>query len=167
MFDGLLPPGAGFICERRQWRMKRAQKGAAVEILVKNFGHCKGKVTRDERVTVWLATFYRLSCVRFCKATALLQTPRFAFRKKLAERNSSTCQINNFLGGCSRRVKGYWRIVNDEARKNKKLLFDRRDRFNSCHLKLRSGYHTERFRQNLPNCSNPLQTATLLVAQYL
>ena len=32
---------------------------------------------------------------------------------------------------------------------------------------LRSGYHTERFGQNLPNCSTPLQTATLSVAQYL
>ena len=32
---------------------------------------------------------------------------------------------------------------------------------------LRSGYHTERFGQNLPNCWNPLQTATLSVAQYL
>ena len=32
---------------------------------------------------------------------------------------------------------------------------------------LRSGYHTERLEQNLPNCDNSLQIATLSVAQYI
>ena len=50
-----------------------------------------------EHVTVSLAVFYRLACVYYCKATALLQISRFAFRKKTAERNSLTSQINNFL----------------------------------------------------------------------
>ena len=47
---------------------------------------------RVELVTVSLATFYFLSCAYFCKALALLQISRFAFQKKVAERNSLTCQ---------------------------------------------------------------------------
>ncbi len=54
-------------------------------------------VTGLETAAVSLAVFYRLACAYFCKATALLQISRFAFRKKAAERNSLTSQINNFL----------------------------------------------------------------------
>ena len=56
-----------------------------------------GRLTRVELITVSLAAFYRLACAYFCKATALLQISRFAFRKKAAERNSPTLQTNNFL----------------------------------------------------------------------
>ena len=55
------------------------------------------RLTRAEPITVSLAAFYRLACAYFCKAIALLQISRFAFRKKAAERNSSTSQTNKFL----------------------------------------------------------------------
>ena len=55
------------------------------------------RLTRVEPVTVSLAAFYRLAYAYFCKATALLQISHCANRKKAAERNSLTLQINNFL----------------------------------------------------------------------
>ena len=54
---------------------------------------------RTEPATVYLGAFYRLACAHFCKATALLQIPRFAFRLKSREINSSTCQIKIFWRG--------------------------------------------------------------------
>ena len=73
-----------------------------VEIIVEkekyaNEGVHKVRLTRAEPITVSLAAFYRLACAYFCKAIALLQISRFAFRKKAAERNSSTSQTNKFL----------------------------------------------------------------------
>ena len=59
--------------------------------------HLMLRLTRAEPITVSLAAFYRLACAYFCKAIALLQISRFAFRKKAAERNSSTLQTKNFL----------------------------------------------------------------------
>ena len=55
------------------------------------------RLTRVEPVTVSLAAFYRLAYAYSCKATALLQISHCANRKKAAERNSLTLQINNFL----------------------------------------------------------------------
>ena len=63
------------------------------------------RLTRVEPITVSLVAFYRFACVYFCKASALLQISRYAFQKKAAERNSSTCQINIFLKRRSRRTQ--------------------------------------------------------------
>ena len=55
------------------------------------------RLTGVEHIAASLVAFSRLSRVYFCKATALLQIARLAFRKKAAKISSSTLQIKNFL----------------------------------------------------------------------
>ena len=82
-----------------------------------------------------LPIIYPYSCVRRPKAPAYLPPHTSPYLQKSAKINSSTFQINNFLRGRSPKSAEYCRIPSDEARKNRKLLFERRDGFDSRYLK--------------------------------
>ena len=58
---------------------------------------CTIGLTRFDRIAVFLANFSLLACVHSRKANALLQISHFAFCKKSAEVNSSTCRAKNFF----------------------------------------------------------------------
>ncbi len=91
------------VLTRLEYKDIVSREGA--EISDRDSNAAKYRLTRVEPITVSLAAFCYLFCVHFCKATALLQISRFAFHQKAAKRNSSTCQINNFLVRRSRRTQ--------------------------------------------------------------